>query len=52
VDNEMERISQKLAGRIKILAERYEKTLPELENEVEELSKMVDCHLKNMGFKW
>ncbi|MEX0932911.1 MAG: type I restriction-modification system subunit M [Candidatus Pacearchaeota archaeon] len=51
VKSEMERISQKLAGRIKELAERYEAPLPELTKEVEELSKKVEGHLKNMGFE-
>ncbi len=51
VDNEMERISQKLAGRIKELAERYGTPLPELTNEVKELSKKVEGHLEKMGFK-
>ena len=52
VNNEMERISQKLAGRIMELAERYKEPLPKLTIEVEERSKNVDNHLKNMGFKW
>jgi type I restriction enzyme M protein len=52
VKSEMERISQKLSGRIKELAERYETPLPILADEVEELSRNVDRHLKNMGFIW
>jgi type I restriction enzyme M protein len=52
VESEMERISQKLSGRIKELAERYETPLPKLANEVEERSRNVDNHLKNMGFIW
>jgi len=52
VKNEMERISQRLSGRIKELAERYEEPLPKLAKEVEERSKKVDNHLKNMGFEW
>jgi type I restriction enzyme M protein len=52
VKNEMERISQKLAGRIKELAERYGKPLPALVKEVEERARKVDNHLVNMGFKW
>jgi type I restriction enzyme M protein len=51
IKSEMERISQKLAGRIKELAERYSTPLPELTKEVEELSKKVEGHLKNMGFE-
>jgi type I restriction enzyme M protein len=52
VKNETERISQKLARRIKELAERYEEPLPKLAKEVEECIKKVDNHLKSMGFSW
>ncbi|MBU2621539.1 MAG: type I restriction-modification system subunit M [Proteobacteria bacterium] len=52
VKTEMERISQRLTGRIKELAERYEATLPALTNEVEALEKKVHAHLKKMGFVW
>jgi type I restriction enzyme M protein len=52
VKSEMERISQKLAGRVRELAERYETPLPKLTKEVEERSRDVENHLKNMGFKW
>ena len=49
---EKERISQNLAQRIIELAERYEQPLPSLSNEVQNLTKTVDNHLKKMGFKW
>ncbi|MCK9319695.1 N-6 DNA methylase, partial [Methanoculleus sp.] len=52
VKSEMERVSHKLTGRLKELVERYEIQLPKLTSEVEELSKKVDKHLKDMGFKW
>lgn len=52
VKSEMERVSQRLAGRIKDLAERYETPLPNLQKEVEEYSKKVENHLETMGFKW
>ena len=52
VKSEMEGISQKLACRIKELAERYGTPLPELSLEIEELTKKVDNHLEKMGFKW
>ena len=52
VTSEMERVAHKLTRRIKELAERYEAPLPKLTQNVEELSKNVDNHLKNMGFKW
>ena len=52
VNGELERISHKLAGRIKELAERYETPLPKLAKEVNELSLKVDKHLEKMGFRW
>ncbi|TXJ00018.1 MAG: type I restriction-modification system subunit M [Neisseriales bacterium] len=52
VKTEMERISQRLTGRIKELAERYETTLPKQTSGVAELETKVIAHLKKMGFVW
>jgi type I restriction enzyme M protein len=52
VKSAVEGISQKIARRIKELAERYEEPLPKLAKEVEEKSKKVDNHLKNLGLNW
>jgi len=52
IEDEMERISHKLTGRIKELAERYETPLPNLSNDVQTLAEKVDSHLEKMGFKW
>jgi type I restriction enzyme M protein len=52
VKTEMDRISQRLTGRIKELAERYETPLPKLLSETETLAGKVDKHLTKMGFKW
>jgi type I restriction enzyme M protein len=52
VKDELGKISQRLAGRIKELAERYSAPLPKLAIEIEEYSKTIDNHLKNMGFAW
>jgi len=41
-----------LTSRIKQLAERYEKPLHTLADEVDILSVNVDEHLKKMGFVW
>jgi len=49
---EMERISQRLAQRIKELAERYHDTLPQLEEEVREFEEKVKQHLLEMGIAW
>ena len=52
VNTEMDRISRRLTGRIKELADRYETPLPQQHKEVVELSRRVDAHLKKMGFVW
>jgi len=52
VKSEMAKISQRLAGRIKELAERYESTLPELNKETSQLEKKVNTHLEKMGFNY
>lgn len=52
VHMEIDRISQRLAERIKELAERYEFTLPQLNNDVADLEKKVNAHLEGMGFTW
>ena len=49
---ELERVSQSLTSRIRELAERYDTPLPELVDEVAQLSARVDEHLKRMGAKW
>jgi len=49
---EMERISQRLTGRIKELAERYETPLSVLTTEVDTLEQKVHAHLTKMGFVW
>jgi len=52
VKGEMDRISQRLSGRIKELAERYATPLPILLTKTETLTNKVDAHLKKMGFIW
>lgn len=52
IHSEMDRITQRLANRIKELAERYEKTLPVLNNEASALENAVSAHLERMGFVW
>ena len=50
VQNEMQRISQRLTQRIKDLADRYETPLPAINKEVTELEKKVNAHLAKMGY--
>lgn len=47
---EVDRLSQTLAGRVKELAERYAKPMPEIAKEVENIKKKVEDHLTKMGF--
>jgi len=49
VQGELDRVSQTLTGRIRLLAERYATPLPQLTDEVEKLAARVDKHLKKMG---
>ncbi len=49
IGSEVERLTQRLAGRVKELEERYARPLPELEREVEVFSAKVEEHLKRMG---
>jgi len=52
IHTEMDRISQRLAQRIKELAERYETPLPQQNQQVAELEQVVNAHLEKMGFAW
>ncbi len=49
---ELDRVSQTLTRRIRELAERYAVPLPQLADEVEDLSAQVEEHLKRMGLVW
>ena len=52
VNSEMDRVSHRLASRIKELAERYDETLSELEDKMKSYSEKVEKHLERMGFAW
>jgi type I restriction enzyme M protein len=52
VQSELDRVSQTLTGRIRLLAERYATPLPQLTDEVSTLASRVDEHLKRMGAVW
>lgn len=52
VNNEMQRISQRLAARVGELSDRYEIALPEVLNEVKTLEDKVNTHLEKMGYSW
>lgn len=47
---EVDRVSQALAGRVKLLAERYATPLPKLAEDLSDLSASVEAHLTRMGF--
>ena len=48
VQGELDRVSQTLTGRIRLLADRYGSPLPQIVDEVAALSVKVDAHLKKM----
>jgi type I restriction enzyme M protein len=50
--SELDRVSQRLTGRVKELAERYEMPLPQIERRVTELEARVNNQLRKMGFSW
>ncbi|BDI06868.1 HsdM family class I SAM-dependent methyltransferase [Sphaerotilus microaerophilus] len=52
VHGELDRVSQALTGRVKELAERYGRTMPELVQQVDDLEARVAGHLAKMGFAW
>ncbi|NVK44358.1 MAG: type I restriction-modification system subunit M [Oceanospirillaceae bacterium] len=52
IEAEIDEISQRLSGRIKTLAERYEKTLGNIDEKVQELEEEVNGHLLKMGLTW
>ena len=45
-------VSHRIAERVTELADRYEKTMPQLETEVAEFESKVKSHLERMGFVW
>jgi len=52
VHGELDRVSQALTGRVKELAERYGRTMPELAQQVNDVEARVAGHLAKMGFAW
>ena len=52
VAGELDRVSQTLTGRVKLLVERYAVPLPQLEADVVTLADKVAAHLKAMGATW
>jgi type I restriction enzyme M protein len=51
VQDELDRVSQTLTGRIRQLAERYADPLPALTADVKRLAAKVAGHLQKMGFQ-
>ncbi len=52
VIEEIERVTQNLANRVKTLEQRYSKTLPSLSEDVAKYTDRVEGHLKKMGLSW
>jgi type I restriction enzyme M protein len=51
VQSELDRVSQTLTNRIRLLADRYAAPMPQIVDEVASLSARVDKHLKKMEAK-
>ena len=49
---EIERVTQRLANRVKTLDERYLEPLPQLASQVDDLTGKVEEHLRRMGLSW
>ena len=49
IDDEVQRLTQRLTRRVQELEQRYARHLPALEQEVEVFSAKVEGHLKKMG---
>jgi type I restriction enzyme M protein len=52
IHDEVDRVSQQFALRVKELAERYETPLPQMLSRAAELQAKVNRHLTTMGFLW
>jgi type I restriction enzyme M protein len=52
VEDEVRQLVQRLARRVKDLEERYARSLPALEREVESFNAKVEAHLRRMGESW
>jgi type I restriction enzyme M protein len=52
IEGEVQRLTQRLASRVKELDERYARRLSELEQEVEKRGGSVAGHLRKMGLAW
>jgi len=52
IANEIQRVTNSLSSRVKILEERYSTPLKEIDSSVKELENKVEEHLKRMGLTW
>ncbi|MBP1862190.1 type I restriction-modification system subunit M [Rhizobium herbae] len=52
IGGEMDRTSQTLTSRVRMLGERYEARMPDLAKRVANLDIKIEQHLKRMGFAW
>jgi len=52
IEGEVEQLTQRLAGRVKELDERYARPLPSLVKDLDSLGQTVEGHLRSMGLEW
>jgi type I restriction enzyme M protein len=52
IQAEIERTTQQLANRVKLLEERYAEPMPKITERVAGLTDTFELHLKKMGLVW
>ena len=52
ITDEIDRMTQQMANRVKLLEERYAETLPSINKNVAFYSERVEAHMKKMGLSW
>ncbi len=52
VETELDAVTRSLTNRVGELSQRYEIPLPEINTQIEGLSKKVETHLDRMGYSW
>lgn len=52
IEDEVKAVSRQLTQRLKALTERYDRSVDDIDAEVEELEEKVNGHLETMGITW
>ena len=52
IEDEIQRLTSHLTGRVKVLEVRYARRLSDLQSEVKTMSAKVEAHLQKMKIDW